>query len=575
MCPAAAGWAGRRYLGASVAAGAWAEGRAARGGPSPVSCVGEAVAMGPGRLSQSLLLRCRRAAAALGMARCRPSSARPLSAAVGLRAPQRPPGRGEPPRAGGGGRWKGVTDAGGGAEEEEEEGDEEDVEEEEVEELLGPSPLAVGPGAQRLAVVHPAVKWGPKKSPLTTAELQIAEAVALVDTLPNWTVLDKIIIPTKNPDKKFVFGKGNFQALTEKIKKLPHVTAVFLNVERISSLTKKELEDAWGVKVFDRYTVVLHIFRCNARTKEAKLQIALAEIPLLRSNLKNEVSRLDQQRGGSRYIMGSGETFMETQNRILKEKELKIRNALEKLRRKRSLLRTQRRKREFPIISVMGYTNCGKTTLIKALTGEAGLQPRDQLFATLDITAHAGYLPSHMAVIYVDTIGFLTDLPHNLVESFSATLEEVVYSDLIVHVRDITHPETILQKATVLSVLKNLNLPSRLLDSMVEVHNKVDLIERYKPTEENALAISALRGHGLEELKEEIEKKILIATGKKILTVNVNLQGPQLSWLYKEATVQEVEVMPEDGTARVKVIIGNSAFGRYKSLFPNSKIFMP
>uniref|UniRef100_A0A8C4V7Y8 Putative GTP-binding protein 6 n=1 Tax=Falco tinnunculus TaxID=100819 RepID=A0A8C4V7Y8_FALTI len=535
--------------------------------------------MGPGRLSQSLLLRCWRAAAALGGARCRagPLCTRPLSAVVRLRAPQRPPGRGGPPRAGGGGWRKGVA---GASEEEEEEvvdelDEDEDEDEEGVEELLGPSPLALGPGVQRVAVVHPAVKWGPKKSPLTSAELQIAEAVALVDTLQNWTVLEKIIIPTKNPDKKFIFGKGNFQILTEKIKKLPHVTAVFLNVERISSLTKKELEDAWGVKVFDRYTVVLHIFRCNARTKEAKLQIALAEIPLLRSNLKNEVSQLDQQRGGSRYIMGSGETFMETQNRILKEKELKIRNALEKLRRKRSLLRTQRRKREFPIISVMGYTNCGKTTLIKALTGEAGLQPRDQLFATLDITAHAGYLPSHMAVIYIDTIGFLTDLPHNLVESFSATLEEVAYSDLIVHVRDITHPETILQKATVLSVLKNLNIPSHLLDSMVEVHNKVDLIERYKPTEENALAISALHGHGLEELKEEIEKKILTATGKKILTVSVNLEGPQLSWLYKEAAVQEVEVMPEDGTAKVKVIISSSAFGKYKNLFPNSKIFMP
>ncbi|XP_030332030.1 putative GTP-binding protein 6 isoform X1 [Strigops habroptila] len=538
--------------------------------------------MGPGRLSQSLLLRCPRVVAALGAARCRggplcarPLSARLLSAASGLRAPQRPPGRGEPPRAGGGGRWNGAAGAGGDDDEEEEEEEDDDEDEAELEELLAPSPLAVEPGAQRVAVVHPAVKWGPKKSALTTAELQIAEAVALVDTLQNWTVLDKIIIPTKNPDKKFVFGKGNFQVLTEKIKKLPQVTAVFLNVERISSLAKKELEDAWGVKVFDRYTVVLHIFRCNARTKEAKLQIALAEIPLLRSNLKNEVSQLDQQRGGSRYIMGSGETFMETQNRILKEKELKIRNALEKLRRKRSLLRTQRKKREFPIISVMGYTNCGKTTLIKALTGEAGIQPRDQLFATLDITAHAGYLPSHMAVIYVDTIGFLTDLPHNLVESFSATLEEVVYSDLIVHVRDITHPETVLQKATVLSVLKNLNLPSHLLDSMVEVHNKVDLIERYKPTEENVLAISALHGHGLEELKEEIEKKILTATGKKILTVNINLEGPQLSWLYKEATVQEVEVMPEDGTARVKVIIGNSAFGKYKNLFPNSKIYMP
>ncbi|NWX86289.1 Y3725 protein, partial [Nothoprocta ornata] len=443
----------------------------------------------------------------------------------------------------------------------------------ELEELLGPSPL--GPGAQRVAVVQPAVKWGPRKPLLTTAELQIAEAAALVDTLQNWIILDKIIVPTKTPDKKFIFGKGNFQVLTEKIKKLPHLTAVFLNVERISSLTKKELEDAWGVKVFDRYTVVLHIFRCNARTKEAKLQIALAEIPLLRSNLKNEVSQLDQQRGGSRYIMGSGKTFMETQNRLLKEKELKIRNALEKLRRKRSILRSQRKRREFPIISVMGYTNCGKTTLIKALTGEAGLQPKDQLFATLDITAHAGYLPSHMTVIYVDTIGFLSDLPHNLVESFSATLEEVAYSDLIVHVRDITHPETVLQKASVLSVLKNLNIPSHLLESMVEVHNKVDLIERYKSTEENALAISALHGHGLEELKEEIEKRILKTTGKKILTVKINLEGPQLSWLYKQATVQDIEVAPDDGTARVKVIISNSALGKYKKLFPNSKLFIP
>uniref|UniRef100_A0A8C8RVW7 Putative GTP-binding protein 6 n=1 Tax=Pelusios castaneus TaxID=367368 RepID=A0A8C8RVW7_9SAUR len=404
--------------------------------------------------------------------------------------------------------------------------------------------------------------------------LVIAEAVALINTLPNWTVLDQIIFSTKAPDKKFIFGKGNLQILTEKIKGLPHITAVFLNTERLSSLTKKELEDVWGVKVFDRYTIVLNIFRCNARTKEAKLQIALAEIPLLRTNLKNETSQLDQQRGGSRYIMGSGETFMEMQYRLLKEKEFKIRKALEKLRRKRSVLRTQRRRREFPVISVMGYTNCGKTTLIKALTGDSGLHPQDQLFATLDITAHGGYLPSHLAVIYVDTIGFLSELPHDLIESFSATLEDVAYSDLIVHVRDISHPETVLQKASVLSVLKNLNLPSHLLDSIIEVHNKVDLIEGYQSTEPNAIAISALLGHGLEELRGKIEKTVLKTTGKKILTIKVNLAGPQLSWLYKEATVQEVDVMPEDGTANVKVIISNSALGKYKNIFPQSQVIL-
>ncbi|XP_059576929.1 putative GTP-binding protein 6 isoform X2 [Alligator mississippiensis] len=384
-------------------------------------------------------------------------------------------------------------------------------------------------------------------------------------------LLGPVLLPLTGVQRMFVVqprAGGLKRRRAEKIKRLPQATAVFLNLERISTLTKKELEDAWGVKVFDRYTVVLHIFRCNARTKEAKLQIALAEIPLLRSNLKTEVSHLDQQRGGSRYIMGSGETFLETQTRLLRERELKIRNALENLRRKRSILRTQRQKREFPVISVMGYTNCGKTTLIKALTGDAGLQPQDQLFATLDITAHAGYLPSHLAVIYVDTIGFLSDLPHDLIGSFSATLEEVAHSDLIVHVRDVSHPETVQQKASVLSVLKNLNLPSHLLDSIVEVHNKVDLVERYEPIEPNAVAISALHGYGLQDLKEEIERTVLIATGKKILTIKVNLTGPQLSWLYKEATVQEVDVMPDDGTASVKVIISESVLGKFRKTFP-------
>ncbi|XP_070607010.1 putative GTP-binding protein 6 [Erythrolamprus reginae] len=428
----------------------------------------------------------------------------------------------------------------------------------------------VMPESQRVFIVHPAVKWGPDKPKLTTAELQLAEAVTLINTLQNWTVIDKIILPIQIPDKKFIFHKGNFQLLTGKIKGLPLLSSVFVNVEMLSPVTKKELEKAWGVKVFDRYTIVLHIFRCNAQTKEAKLQISLAELPLLRTNVRNEVAQLDQQRGGSRYIMGSGETFMEIQLRLLKEKEVKIRKALRKLKKNRGLLRKQRKKSEFPIISVMGYTNCGKTTLIKALTGDAKLQPRDQLFATLDITAHAGYLPSRLTVLYVDTIGFLSQLPHNLVESFSATLEDVACSDLIVHVRDVSHPETNLQKNTVLSVLKNLNISNNLLESIIEVHNKVDLVDRYQPKEQNAIVTSALLGHGLKELKEEIEARVLKGTGKKIMTIKINLSGPQLSWLYKEAVVQEVDVAPEDNTAKVKVIISDSALWKCKRLFPRS-----
>ncbi|XP_078246476.1 putative GTP-binding protein 6 [Pogona vitticeps] len=479
-------------------------------------------------------------------------------------------------RRGGGSRGRNWG-AGDGGDDDDDDEEEDDLDEEELEldpedeELLKSELPPLPSGHQKVFVVHPAVKWGPGRPRLTTAELQLDEAVALINTIQDWTVVDKIILPTKTPEKKTIFSDQNFQLLTEKIKGVVDASSVFVNVERLSPLSKKELEEAWGLEVFDRYSVVLHIFRRNARTKEAKLQIALAEIPLLRTGLRSKVDQLDQQRGGSRYIMGSGETFMETQLRLLKEKTHKIRKALEKLRKKRQLLRNWRQKREFPTVSVMGYTNCGKTTLIKALTGDAGLQPEDKLFATLDITVHAGYLPSSLTVLYVDTIGFLSQLPHDLVESFSATLDDVACSDLIVHVRDISHPETNLQKETVVSVLRNLNLPSHLLETIIEVHNKVDLIDGYRPTEPNAIVISALLGHGLEELKEKIDSNILKITGKNLLRIKINLYGPQLNWLYKEATVQNVEVDPEDGTANVEVIISNAALGKYKKLFPQSK----
>ncbi|KAM6921153.1 putative GTP-binding protein 6 [Xenentodon cancila] len=446
--------------------------------------------------------------------------------------------------------------------------DEDVLEDSEVEELFQQHvPEGMAEGHHRVFIVHPDVKWGSRKQYLTTADLMMAEAVGLVNTLDNWTVVDKIVLSTKTPEKKRIFGKGNFQFLTERILQTAGITAVFVNVERLSPLSEREFEEAWGVKVLDRYSVVLHIFRCNARTKDAKLQISLAEIPLLRSRLKNEVANLDQQGGGSRYIGGSGETQFEVQQRLLKEREMKIRSALEKLRQKRYLLRSQRKLREFPIVSVLGYTNCGKTTLIKALTGDVGLQPRNQLFATLDVTVHAGRLPSRMTVLYVDTIGFLSQLPHQLIDSFSATLEDIKHSDLLVHVRDISHPETVNQKANVLNVLKNLQIPDSLMNSMIEVHNKIDLVGSYQCEEAGALLTSALEERGLDELKTAVEDGVVKSTGKQILELKVNLSSPQLSWLYREATVQDVQVDSDEGSALVKVIISAAAYGRYKKVF--------
>ncbi|KAF7650751.1 hypothetical protein LDENG_00121380 [Lucifuga dentata] len=466
-------------------------------------------------------------------------------------------------------RFKSIDDFSSGFTEEDDDDGEDSIEDSEVDELFQQQvPTSIGEGQHRIFIVHPDVKWGSKKQHLTTAELMMAEAVGLVNTLDNWTVVDKVILSTKTPEKKKIFGKGNFQSLTERIRQTAGITAVFVNVERLSPLSEREFEEAWGVKVFDRYSVVLHIFRCNARTKEAKLQISLAEIPLLRSRLKNEFANLDQQGGGSKYIGGSGETLFEVQQRLLKEREMKIRSALERLRKKRHLLRSQRKHKDFPTVSVLGYTNCGKTTLIKALTGDSELQPRNQLFATLDVTVHAGQLPSHMTVLYVDTIGFLSQLPHQLIDSFSATLEDIKHSDLLIHVRDISHPETVNQKVNVLNILKNLQIPDRLMSSMIEVHNKVDLIDNYQSAEPNALPVSALKERGLVELEKVVEKEIVNATGKLILNLKVNLSTSQLSWLYKEATVQDVDVIADEGSAVIKVIISTAAYGRYKKLFP-------
>ncbi|XP_069429706.1 putative GTP-binding protein 6 isoform X3 [Ovis canadensis] len=464
----------------------------------------------------------------------------------------------------------------------------EDAEEEEdEEELLRRDPLLPS-GTQRVCLVHPEIKWGPGKPQGTRAEWQVAEARALVCTLDGWSVVATMVVPTKTPDKKLIFGRGTLEQLTERIRGSPEITAVFLNVERLATPTKKDLEAAWRVPVFDRFTLVLHIFRCNARTKEARLQVALAELPVLRcaegemrwvglqacgrgshvSHVKSNVAHLGGRGRSSRYTMGSGESFLQVQQRLLRDRETKIQKALERLRRKRRLLGQQRRRREFPVVSVVGYTNCGKTTLIKALTGDAAIQPRDQLFATLDVTAHAGRLPSALTVLYVDTIGFLSQLPHSLVASFSATLQDVARSDLIVHVRDVSHPETELQKASVLSALGGLGLPDALLESMVEVHNKVDLVPGYTPVEPDVLAVSALLGLGLDELMARVEDAILRATGRRTLTLRVRLAGPQLSWLHQEATVQAVDVIPEAGAADVKVIISDSAYGRFQKLFP-------
>uniref|UniRef100_UPI00358E76D7 putative GTP-binding protein 6 isoform X2 n=1 Tax=Myxine glutinosa TaxID=7769 RepID=UPI00358E76D7 len=405
-----------------------------------------------------------------------------------------------------------------------------DEKDDELEELLSSYRTLIPLGGHRVVIVQPALR-GPGGYPASKLELLLQEAVALAQTLPEWHVLHCLAFPTRIPSSKRIFSPGNLKLLTDQIKSLRAVTAVFLNVERLSPLQETELETFWGLPVLDRYMVVLEIFRQHAHTREAKLQISLAEIPLLRSKLHKELSGMKRQGSASRYTRGSGETQTELRRRILEERKQRIEKKLLSLRKKRIVMRKQRQRLEIPLIAVVGYTNSGKTTLIKSLTKDKKLAPRDALFATLDVTVHGAQLPCRLPVLFMDTVGFLSQLPHGLVESFTATLQDITVADVILHVRDMSHPDRNDQCATVNQVLQQLGLPPALLHSVIEVQNKIDLLpglpDRSIP---GAVPVSALTGAGFEDLLQTLERAVLHATHRRHLMLRIALSGPQLQY---------------------------------------------
>ncbi|KAF8778375.1 putative GTP-binding protein 6 like protein [Argiope bruennichi] len=264
------------------------------------------------------------------------------------------------------------------------------------------------------------------------------------------------------------------------------------------------------------YQIILQIFHNHAHTNEAKLQLALAEIPYLRVKLSSFAHTFDSSLFPDiERVGGDGETFMEVRRRILNDREVKIKKQLEKIKTQREFLRRSETRNALPIIAVVGYTNCGKTTLIKSLTNDSRLQPEDKLFATLD--------------------------------SFRSTLEEINIADLVIHIRDISHPDTEAQKETVLKTLQELNLPKKLLESIVEVRNKIDLLQDNIPSEDtDAVHISATEGAGLPTLLETVEQRLFENTGHEVTLIRVPNGGQEYSWLLREAAIRDAIADPKD-----------------------------
>jgi GTP-binding protein HflX len=309
----------------------------------------------------------------------------------------------------------------------------------------------------------------------------------------------------------------------------------------LSPVQQRNLERVWKCKVIDRTGLILDIFGERAVTREGALQVELAHLDYQRSRLVRSWTHLERQRGGFGFLGGPGETQIEADRRLIGDRIVRLKKDLEQVRRTRGLHREARGRVPFPLVALVGYTNAGKSTLFNALTG-AEVTARDQLFATLDPTMRGLRLPSGRRAILSDTVGFISELPTELVAAFRATLEEVAAADVILHVRDAAHPDSAAQRADVVAVLDGMvhdgTLDAGWPDRTIEVLNKADLMGGIARVEARpgAVAVSAITGEGLPGLRAAIDARI--ATGMEVADYAIPPEaGGRLAWLYQHGEV--------------------------------------